>query len=59
MKLIEILALVIPPFAAGMYFCDLLTDFHKGNTLNKSDIMWFLLNTVFVIINSILLCGHF
>ena len=59
MKLIEILALLVPAFAAGMYFNDLITAFIKGITPDKDDILWFSLNMTFVIINSILLCGHF
>lgn len=54
MGLIDILALVIPAFAAGMYFNDLITAFTKGIAPDKNDILWFLLNMTFVITNSII-----
>lgn len=57
MKLIEILALVIPAFGAGMYFSSILLNHKKGNAPETEDITWFTINTTFVILNSILLCG--
>ena len=57
MKLIEILALVIPAFGAGMYFSSMLLNHKKGNAPETEDIAWFTLNTTFVILNSILLCN--
>ena len=57
MKLIEILALVIPAFGAGMYFDGLLTDFDKCRKPKIDDVIWFSLNITFVILNSILLCN--
>lgn len=59
MKLIEILALVIPAFGAGMFFSSMLLNHKKGNSPETEDIVWFSLNTTFVILNSILLCGPF
>mgnify|MGYP003311205124 CR=1 FL=1 len=59
MKLIEILALVIPAFGAGMYFSSMLLNHKKGNAPETEDIAWFTLNITFVVLNSILLCGHF
>ena len=58
MKLIEILALVIPAFAAGMFFSSLAIDYKRGNNPNMEEIIWFTINITFVILNSILLCGH-
>ena len=55
MKLIEILALVIPAFGAGMYFSSMLLDLKKGNEPKTEEIVWFTLNIIFVILNSILL----
>ena len=55
MKLIEILALVIPAFGAGMYFSSMLLNHKKGNAPETEDIAWFTLNITFVILNSILL----
>ena len=57
MKLIEILALVIPAFGAGMYFSSMLLNHKKGNAPETEDIVWFSLNITFVILNSILLCN--
>ena len=59
MKLIEILALVIPAFGAGMYFSSILLNHKKGNAPKTEDIAWFTINITFVILNSILLCGPF
>ena len=59
MKLIEILALVIPAFGAGMYFSSILLNHKKGNAPETEDIAWFTINITFVILNSFLLCGHF
>lgn len=57
MKLIEILALVIPAFAAGMYFSSMLLNYKKGNTPEAEEIAWFTLNITFVILNSIVICN--
>lgn len=57
MKLIEILALVIPAFGAGMYFSSMLLNHKKGNAPETEDIAWFTINITFVILNSILLCS--
>lgn len=57
MKLIEILALVIPAFGAGMYFSSILLNHKKGNAPETEDIAWFTINITFVILNSILLCN--
>ena len=57
MKLIEILALVIPAFGAGMYFSSMLLNHKKGNAPETEDIVWFTINITFVILNSILLCS--
>lgn len=57
MKLIEILALVIPAFGAGMYFSSMLLNYKKGNAPESEEIAWFTLNITFVILNSILLCN--
>ena len=59
MKLIEILALVIPAFAAGMFFSSMLLNHKKGIEPEIDDIIWFSVNITFVILNSILLCGPF
>ena len=59
MKLIEILALVIPAFGAGMYFSSMLLNHKKGIEPKVEEIIWFSVNITFVILNSILLCGHF
>ena len=59
MKLIEILALVIPAFAAGMFFSSMLLNHKKGIEPETDDIIWFSVNITFVILNSILLCGPF
>ena len=59
MKLIEILALVIPAFGAGMYFSSMLLNHKKGNAPEIDEIIWFSVNITFVILNSILLCGPF
>ena len=55
MKLIEILALVIPAFGAGLYFSSILLNHKKGNAPETEDIAWFTLNITFVVLNSILL----
>ena len=57
MKLIEILALVIPAFGAGMCFSSMLLNHKKGNAPETEDIAWFTINITFVILNSILLCN--
>lgn len=57
MKLIEILALVIPAFAAGMFFSSLAIDYKKGSNPNIEEIIWFSVNITFVILNSIVLCN--
>lgn len=54
MTLLNIVALLVPAFAAGMYFNDLVTAFIKGITPDKDDILWFSLNMTFVITNSII-----
>ena len=59
MKVIEILSLVIPAFAAGMFFSSMMLNHKKGNAPDVEDIAWFTINITFVILNSILLCGHF
>jgi hypothetical protein len=57
MKVIEILSLAMPAFAAGMFFGSLVTDYKKGSELRTEEIMWFTLNTTFVILNSIVICN--
>ena len=57
MKLIEILALVIPAFGAGMYFSSMLLNHKKGNKPETEEIAWFTLNITFVILNSIVVCN--
>ena len=57
MKLIEILALVIPAFGAGMYFSSMLLNYKKGNAPETEEIAWFTLNITFVILNSIVICN--
>ena len=59
MKLIEILALVIPAFGAGMYFSSMLLNHKKENAPETEEIIWCSVNITFVILNSILLCGTF
>ena len=57
MKLIEILALVIPAFGSGMYFSSMLLNHKKGNAPETEEIAWFTLNITFVILNSIVVCN--
>ena len=55
MTLLEIVALVVPAFAVGMYFNDLLTNYYKHREPEINDIIWFSLNTTFVILNTLII----
>ncbi len=57
MELIEILALVIPAFGAGMYFSSMLLNYKKGNQPDVEEIGWFTINITFVILNSFVICN--
>lgn len=54
MKLIEILAFVIPAFGAGIYFSSMLRSSKIGNKITTEEISGFIINTVIVISNIII-----